>query len=142
MSNRPYLSNREQLKGVFYTNLNRFEKVMKDIDFSKDILFQYNSNLGDEQIYSIFGQSELSENILFLIKNVGMTNFQKAKDDSHLLIYQYAPIISSDIYIGVEYDYTTEKWEYYYHHNYNSCRHNNRLIYRLYDCLFNQDGPI
>lgn len=137
LSNEPYLSNRQQFQDVFYANIDRFYKLVESGKYYNEINFQYNSSLSDEQVYSFFGKEEFSEHMLFLIKNTGMTNFQKTDDDRYFLIYQYAPVIFSDIYIGAQYDYQKEDWTYYYHHDYSNCRHKNKILYRFYDLLFN-----
>ena len=134
ISQKPYLSNRQQFTGVFYTHFDDFEKVVKDLDGGENVQFQYNTNLGEEQIWSAFKDEQTSEDIVTIVRNSGMTNIQK--NSHYCLIYQYAPISGSDIQIGVGYDYTKEKWEYYYKHEYDSCYHN-KFIYRIYDCLYN-----
>ena len=137
-NNSPYLSTKEQLKVLFITNKDLFEEVvLLAAQEEQDILLQYNSSLGREQIDKLLNKKELSDVIWNLISYCGMTNFQK--DHNFFLIYQYAPIPESDIYIGVRYNYQTLNWEYYYQHDYNRCRHSNTFFYRLFDCVYNRN---
>ncbi len=142
MGNKPYLTNRQQFTEIFYSNISRFEQIVQAADIESDILFQYNSNFGDEQVYDKFGHGEFSDTMLFLINDLGITNFQKSKGEQYFLIYQYAPVVGSDIYIGVRFNYLKEEWEYYYYHNYAMCRHSNKYIYWIYDHIFNQKSVL
>ena len=136
-SNEPYLSNKKQFQNVFDANIEMFCKLVESGKYLNNLKFQYNSSLSDDQVYSLYGNGELSESILFLIKNAGMTNFQKTDNGRYFLIYQYAPEFYSDVYIGIRYDYQMDVWTYYYNHDYNNCKHKNKIIYRFYDLLFN-----
>lgn len=130
--NRPYLSNRQQFMGVFYTHFDKFNKFAKDVADCNDIVFQYRDV---EQTHIVLGYGELSEDVFSLVSNAGMTDFQK--NGTYCLVYQYAPVSGSDVCIGARYDYIKEKWEFYYSHQYSSCRHY-KFIYWIYDCLFNR----
>lgn len=136
LRNEPYLSNRQQFQHVFLAYQDQFDQVAEIGKNCSEINFRYNASLGDEQVYSAFEKEDLAENVLFLIKNAGMTNFQKT-DDRYFCVYQYAPVIFSDITIGAKYDYQKKTWIYVYHHDYSTCTHNNKLVYRVYDVLFN-----
>ena len=142
LNNEPYLSNRDQFQNVFNSNIDRFYELVENGKCCNEMNFQYNLNLGDEQIYSICENEEFAEDILFLVENAGMTNFQKTNDGRYFLIYQYAPVLFSDVCIGAKYDYQKENWTYYYQHDYNNCRHKNKIIYRLYDLIYNSKSTL
>lgn len=139
--NKPYFSNKEQFMGVFYSNYEVFEKMAITADKMEDgVNFQYNSNYESEQVTSKFGSGDFSDLVWVAVQYCGMTNFQKV--DGSFLVYQYAPIIGSDMYIGAKYSYHTSEWEYYYYHDYAACKHVHKLIYRFYDFLFNKVGKL
>ncbi|MBE7043381.1 MAG: hypothetical protein E7399_07825 [Ruminococcaceae bacterium] len=142
LSNEPYFSNRKQFQDVFTSNIDRFYELVENGKCCNGMNFQYNMSLGDDQVYSICGNKKFAENMLFLVKNTGMTNFRKTNDDRYFLIYQYAPVFFSDVCIGAKYDYQKENWTYYYQHDYNNCRHKNKIIYRLYDLIYNPNSTL
>ena len=134
--NIPYFSNKEKFMDVFNKNSDLFESLVKQAEqIDGNILFQYNSTLGKEQILNEFGENDFSETVCKIINECGITNIQKYSDS--MLIYQYAPIVASDVKIGIKYDYSTSKWSFYYHHDYDNCRHKYPMFYRVYDSFFN-----
>ena len=134
--NIPYLSNKEQFKGVFYSNINVFKDAADGIAVrGEQFNFQYNPNYGKEQMTAIFGDGTLSNSIWTLIKHCGITNIDCTNNS--IRMYQYAPIAFNDICLGVNYDAESMRWTYYYQHNYDRCNHQWALLYRMYDMLFN-----
>ncbi|MDP4153638.1 MAG: hypothetical protein Q8865_09420 [Bacillota bacterium] len=122
---------------LFNQNRERFDNIGEALKGHKgNIIFQYNSNYGLKQVDAEFGDGSASDDIKFLIDKLKMTNIFKG-DGSHM-IYQCKPVEFSDIELGITFDYTKNKWRYYYNHNYGMCTHKNKLVYRLYDMIFNR----
>ena len=70
-----------------------------------------------------------------MVLNVGITNIEKYGE--YITLYQYEPIAFSDIKIGMKYSISDKAWTYYYDHNYDDCCHDHKVVYRVYDFLFN-----
>lgn len=137
--NGEYYSKRSQIEEIFYGNTDKLKKLADELYPGENIIsFQYNSNFNNDQIYSQFGYGEASEIILFLIDKYKFTNIDTGY--GYLTVYQYPPIIYSDICIGVQYDYNKKQWKYYYQHDYKHCRHCYKKIYRLYDWMYNSSS--
>lgn len=139
--NAPYLANKEQFIEVFDENQETFYNLVKPlIDLDKDIIFQYNSACDDSQFLTEIGDTEVADTVKELVVNAQMTNIIKYND--WITVYQYEPIVFSDIEIGVKYYISSGEWFYYYKHDYDNCRHKNKICYKLYDLLFNRKGRI
>ena len=134
--NIPYLSNYQQFLGVFYTNKEYFEKIVEDCKLYNNFRFQYTSELNESEQFSSFYDNKIVDDINCLVKSAKMTDF--IKNDDFCIIYQYAPIVKSDINIGVRYNYSDNTWSYYYKHDYEHCRHKNKIVYCIYDFLYNK----
>ena len=137
----PYFYNKDNIVGVYIANVDLFEAVVKySNEFGENNPFHYNSNLGDEQVYNRFGNGEVANVIIDIVKHCNLTDFYKLGD--YLYIYQYLPITYCELKIGMKYDLKYSKWYYYYYHDYADCHHKHRKLYRIYDLLYNQPGMI
>ena len=134
--NFPYLSNYKQFQKIFNDNFDKFEQLAEEFSEYEDIInFQFNSNFGHEQVYNWFGYGEASDIIIYFYEEYKLTNVTYVP--GHFSIFQYPPIPSSDLNIGVRYNYEKRQWEYFYNHDYNMCWHKHKYIYRLYDLIYN-----
>lgn len=57
--------------------------------------------------------------------------------DDCLMIFYNRPT-NHNIIIGIQFNYTTQKWAYLYNHNYESCNCGHLDGYRVFDFLFNR----
>lgn len=137
--NEPYLSQKSQMIQLFNDHKDTFQKIADGLQNEKLLNYQYNSNYKIEGIYNVFTQvykhNDIISDIIFAIDKLGMTNIDKIGDV--LCIYQYKPIIYSDVFIGMKYAYRENQWKFYYHHEFSSCTHKNKVIYKLYDIFYN-----
>lgn len=138
---QPYLTNKKQVIALF----NETQKAFNDLvavmaNVNRNILFQYNAAQSDEQFLSEIGDTNTANIVREIVVRTQMTNFQKYNDK--IIVYQYAPIVYSDIQIGVLYNISSNEWFYYYKHDYDNCRHKNKFFYILYDLLFNRNGKM
>ncbi|MBE7044022.1 MAG: hypothetical protein E7397_00705 [Ruminococcaceae bacterium] len=136
----PDFVNKAQFASTFFEHKKLFDDFAKSVSkINNDIYFYYNFIRGEEQFSDFIEVPEAIETAKKLISEAGITTIHKTGDI--LLIYQY-PDSNHDIHIGAKYNYTTKVWDYFYHHNYHTCRLCPTSKYRLYDLLYNRGGNL
>lgn len=137
----PYLVSKNQMMELFENNRTVFQNIADGLASEQKIIqFQYNSNDGLEEVNRVFMEvydhADVISDITYIIDGLHMTNIVKVDDG--VRIFQYKPVIYSDIFIGMMYSYDTKQWKYYYQHDYINCHHN-KFIYKIYDLLYNSN---
>ena len=136
ISKSPYISNKKQFMEIFNQNndlFNKFVEIIENTGVDKDIIYQYNSSTNSMDIG--INNDEIQNIVSEMVINVGITNIEKYGE--YITLYQYEPIAFSDIKIGMKYSISDKAWTYYYDHNYDDCCHDHKVVYRVYDFLFN-----
>lgn len=141
-TNEPYMSKVEQVEEFFEKNehmLLNIANAFQGYDY-KDVYID--STKGKEQLFLKFEemekteQEELVDQIWSLCENSWINLCRK--QNGELFIGQDYPIYDSNcICIGVAYNYESKSWAMRYVHGYERCNHKHKIIYRLYDFIFN-----
>ncbi len=141
-TNTPYMSKLEQAEEFFAKNestLLNIANAFQGYDYKEVYI---DSTKGKEQLLLKLEemekteQEELADQIWNLHQNSWINLCRKSEDG--LFIGQIYPIYGSDcVCIGVTYDYETNSWAMRYAHGYERCNHKHKIIYRLYDFIFN-----